>query len=53
MISLLRASEYRSLAYMIPSQSVEKVSKVMRRQFYMDSVKAREFGVIDKVHWDC
>ncbi|KAJ6817412.1 ATP-dependent Clp protease proteolytic subunit-related protein 3, chloroplastic-like [Iris pallida] len=31
--------------------SVETVSKVMRRPFYMDSLKAQEFGVIDKILW--
>ncbi|KAK1280793.1 hypothetical protein QJS04_geneDACA019708 [Acorus gramineus] len=31
--------------------SVEKVSQVMRRPFYMDSTKAKEFGVIDKILW--
>ncbi|XP_072983811.1 ATP-dependent Clp protease proteolytic subunit-related protein 3, chloroplastic [Typha latifolia] len=31
--------------------SVETVSKVMRRPFYMDSIKAKEFGVIDKILW--
>ncbi|XP_020267520.1 ATP-dependent Clp protease proteolytic subunit-related protein 3, chloroplastic-like [Asparagus officinalis] len=31
--------------------SVETVSKVMRRPFYMDSMKAQEFGVIDKILW--
>lgn len=30
-------------------QSTETVSNVMRRPFYMDAVKAQEFGVIDKV----
>lgn len=31
--------------------SFEKVSKVMRRPFYMDSRKAVEFGVADKILW--
>lgn len=31
--------------------SVEQVAKVMRRPYYMDSMKALEFGVIDKVLW--
>lgn len=31
-------------------QSEETVSNVMRRPYYMDSIKAREFGVIDKVN---
>ncbi|KAI0510367.1 hypothetical protein KFK09_010968 [Dendrobium nobile] len=30
---------------------VEKVSKVMQRPFYMDAIKAQEFGVIDKILW--
>ncbi|KAK9076942.1 hypothetical protein SSX86_005277 [Deinandra increscens subsp. villosa] len=30
---------------------VEIVSQVMRRPFYMDSTKAKEFGVIDKILW--
>lgn len=30
---------------------VETVSKLMRRPFYMDSIKAQEFGVIDKILW--
>ncbi|KMZ75983.1 ATP-dependent Clp protease proteolytic subunit [Zostera marina] len=30
---------------------VEVVSKVMRRPFYMDAMKAQEFGVIDKILW--
>ncbi|KAK8946323.1 hypothetical protein KSP39_PZI006360 [Platanthera zijinensis] len=30
---------------------LEKVSHVMRRPFYMDAVKAQEFGVIDKILW--
>ncbi|XP_077218823.1 ATP-dependent caseinolytic (Clp) protease/crotonase family protein [Tasmannia lanceolata] len=30
---------------------IEKVKQVMRRPFYMDSVRAQEFGVIDKVLW--
>lgn len=30
---------------------LEKVSQVMRRPFYMDAVKAQEFGVIDKILW--
>lgn len=31
--------------------SIEMVAKVMRRPFYMDSIKAQEFGVIDKILW--
>ncbi|KAJ7977940.1 ATP-dependent Clp protease proteolytic subunit [Quillaja saponaria] len=31
--------------------SEEEVSKVMRRPFYMDSTRAKEFGVIDKILW--
>uniref|UniRef100_A0A1D1YYJ3 ATP-dependent Clp protease proteolytic subunit n=1 Tax=Anthurium amnicola TaxID=1678845 RepID=A0A1D1YYJ3_9ARAE len=31
--------------------SIEAVSKAMRRPFYMDSVTAQEFGVIDKILW--
>ncbi|CAN6468337.1 unnamed protein product [Victoria cruziana] len=31
--------------------SIETVSKVMRRPFYMDPPKAKEFGVIDKILW--
>ncbi|XP_020593550.1 ATP-dependent Clp protease proteolytic subunit-related protein 3, chloroplastic [Phalaenopsis equestris] len=31
--------------------SFEKVSKAMQRPFYMDAVKAQEFGVIDKILW--
>ncbi|CAL9047217.1 ATP-dependent Clp protease proteolytic subunit-related protein 3, chloroplastic-like [Musa acuminata AAA Group] len=31
--------------------SVDTVSKVMQRPFYMDSIKAKEFGVIDKILW--
>lgn len=31
--------------------SVETVTQVMRRPFYMDSTKAKEFGVIDKILW--
>ncbi|PKA62249.1 ATP-dependent Clp protease proteolytic subunit-related protein 3, chloroplastic [Apostasia shenzhenica] len=30
---------------------VEKLSKVMQRPFYMDAMKAQEFGVIDKILW--
>jgi hypothetical protein len=30
-------------------QPPEKIDKVMRGPFYMDSLKAKEFGVIDKV----
>ncbi|KAL0918576.1 hypothetical protein M5K25_010591 [Dendrobium thyrsiflorum] len=30
---------------------LEKVSKVMQRPFYMDAIKAQEFGVIDKILW--
>jgi ATP-dependent protease ClpP protease subunit len=28
---------------------VETVANVMKRPFYMDSTRAKEFGVIDKV----
>lgn len=31
--------------------SEEAVANVIRRPFYMDSVKAKEFGVIDKILW--
>ncbi|XP_058077107.1 ATP-dependent Clp protease proteolytic subunit-related protein 3, chloroplastic-like [Magnolia sinica] len=31
--------------------STETVAKVMRRPFYMDSMRAQEFGVIDKILW--
>ncbi|ERN02196.1 hypothetical protein AMTR_s00045p00207040 [Amborella trichopoda] len=31
--------------------SIETISQVMRRPFYMDSIKAKEFGVIDKILW--
>ncbi|KAF4357469.1 hypothetical protein F8388_018459 [Cannabis sativa] len=31
--------------------SEETVAKVMRRPFYMDATRAKEFGVIDKVLW--
>ncbi|XP_068663242.1 ATP-dependent Clp protease proteolytic subunit-related protein 3, chloroplastic-like [Aristolochia californica] len=31
--------------------SIETVAKAMRRPFYMDSTKAQEFGVIDKILW--
>ncbi|KAI7741274.1 hypothetical protein M8C21_015981 [Ambrosia artemisiifolia] len=31
--------------------SIETVTQVMRRPFYMDSTKAKEFGVIDKILW--
>ncbi|KAG8390985.1 hypothetical protein BUALT_Bualt01G0140700 [Buddleja alternifolia] len=31
--------------------SEETVANVMRRPFYMDSTKAKEFGVIDKILW--
>ncbi|KAG5391070.1 hypothetical protein IGI04_032611 [Brassica rapa subsp. trilocularis] len=31
--------------------SVETVANVMRRPYYMDALKAKEFGVIDKVLW--
>ncbi|KAJ0015267.1 hypothetical protein Pint_19776 [Pistacia integerrima] len=31
--------------------SQEAVANVMRRPFYMDSTRAREFGVIDKILW--
>jgi hypothetical protein len=30
-------------------QLSEKIDKVIRGPFYMDSLKAKEFGVIDKV----
>ncbi|XP_068659587.1 ATP-dependent Clp protease proteolytic subunit-related protein 3, chloroplastic-like [Aristolochia californica] len=33
------------------SNSIETVAKAMRRPFYMDSTKAQEFGVIDKILW--
>ncbi|XP_048570982.1 ATP-dependent Clp protease proteolytic subunit-related protein 3, chloroplastic isoform X1 [Triticum urartu] len=32
-------------------QPPEKIDKVMRGPFYMDSLKAKEFGVIDKILW--
>lgn len=32
-------------------QSEETVANVMKRPFYMDSTRAKEFGVIDKVGW--
>ncbi|GAV80495.1 CLP_protease domain-containing protein [Cephalotus follicularis] len=31
--------------------SVETVANVMKRPFYMDSTRAKEFGVIDKILW--
>lgn len=31
--------------------SVETVANVMKRPFYMDSRRAKEFGVIDKILW--
>ncbi|XP_047155065.1 ATP-dependent Clp protease proteolytic subunit-related protein 3, chloroplastic [Vigna umbellata] len=31
--------------------SEETVAKVMRRPYYMDAIKAKEFGVIDRVLW--
>ncbi|KAJ0977720.1 hypothetical protein J5N97_013194 [Dioscorea zingiberensis] len=31
--------------------SEEVVSNVMRRPYYMDAVKAQEFGVVDKILW--
>ncbi|XP_021899008.1 ATP-dependent Clp protease proteolytic subunit-related protein 3, chloroplastic isoform X2 [Carica papaya] len=31
--------------------SVETVASVMKRPFYMDSTRAKEFGVIDKILW--
>lgn len=31
--------------------SLESVARVMRRPFYMDSTRAKEFGVVDKVLW--
>ncbi|CAI0551167.1 unnamed protein product [Linum tenue] len=31
--------------------SVETVANVMRRPFYMDAKRAKEFGVIDKILW--
>ncbi|KAK6911585.1 Clp protease proteolytic subunit /Translocation-enhancing protein TepA [Dillenia turbinata] len=31
--------------------SKETVAQVMRRPYYMDSMKAKEFGVIDKILW--
>ncbi|KAF5192529.1 Atp-dependent clp protease proteolytic subunit [Thalictrum thalictroides] len=31
--------------------SLEKVTNVMKRPFYMDSSRAQEFGVIDKILW--
>ncbi|KAK3041951.1 hypothetical protein RJ639_002259 [Escallonia herrerae] len=31
--------------------SVDAVADVMRRPFYMDSTRAKEFGVIDKILW--
>lgn len=47
---------YRSLFFSFFSwditvlyQPPEKIDKVMRGPFYMDSLKAKEFGVIDKV----
>ncbi|XP_047312073.1 ATP-dependent Clp protease proteolytic subunit-related protein 3, chloroplastic [Impatiens glandulifera] len=30
---------------------VETVANVMKRPFYMDSTKAKEFGVVDKILW--
>lgn len=32
-------------------QSEETVAAVMRRPYYMDATKAKEFGVIDKVSY--
>ncbi|XP_062211241.1 ATP-dependent Clp protease proteolytic subunit-related protein 3, chloroplastic-like isoform X2 [Phragmites australis] len=32
-------------------EPAEKIDKVMRGPFYMDSLKAKEFGVIDKILW--
>lgn len=34
---------------LIFDQPVEEVAKLMSRPFYMDSIKAKKFGVIDKV----
>ncbi|KAJ4967934.1 hypothetical protein NE237_014635 [Protea cynaroides] len=31
--------------------SIENVADLMRRPFYMDSTRAKEFGVIDKILW--
>ncbi|XP_042516656.1 ATP-dependent Clp protease proteolytic subunit-related protein 3, chloroplastic [Macadamia integrifolia] len=31
--------------------SLENVAEVMKRPFYMDSTRAKEFGVIDKILW--
>lgn len=31
-------------------QSLETVASVMRRPYYMDATRAKEFGVIDKVN---
>lgn len=32
-------------------QSEETVSNVMRRPYYMDSIKAREFGKVNNFHY--
>ena len=32
---------------------METVANVMRRPYYMDALKAKEFGVIDKVKFMC
>jgi hypothetical protein len=44
----LRSVKTLSIPYLL-YQPPEKIDKVMRGPFYMDSLKAKEFGVIDKV----
>lgn len=36
-------------AFFLNYQSEETVANVMRRPYYMDATKAKEFGVIDRV----
>jgi hypothetical protein len=45
LLGALLSLEHKFIFYQPP----EKIDKVMRGPFYMDSLKAKEFGVIDKV----
>ncbi|KAK6139459.1 hypothetical protein DH2020_026813 [Rehmannia glutinosa] len=40
-----------SLSLFMFNQSEETVANLMKRPFYMDSTRAKEFGVIDKILW--
>ncbi|EPS65388.1 hypothetical protein M569_09389, partial [Genlisea aurea] len=51
---LIRAKEANNLVKLIAKHTgnaEEVVADVMRRPFYMDASRAKEFGVIDKILW--